>query len=215
MRFALDPDHREFFRKNHHIELEGLLEPSDIEPLKQGIDALLQKRLQKLCETKTPRELFLVGRNLYLEDPLLKRIVLHRKFGELASSLFEQKTIRLAYDQAICTKVIPGSVFTHPYSLQQISCFHPLCGGLILRLSSDAHSPTFLPKNIGSGVFFSADYALPLHELFQAPNQTFILIAYAPKSAQYFLEKNDPHTHAPKREGYVFGDLLRTPIIYN
>lgn len=214
MRFALDPQHREFFRKNHYIEFEELLEPSDIEPLKQAIDTILEKRLQKLSDTRNPRELFQVGRNLYLDDPLLKRTVLHRKFGELAAALFEEKTIRLAYDQALCTKVIPGPVFTLPHSLQQISCFQPLAGGLILRLSPDLASPAFLPKGIGSGVFFSRDFTLPLPEFFQAPHQTLLLIAYAPKVAQYFLEKNDLHTHLPKREGYVFGDRLRTPLIY-
>ncbi len=214
MRFAIASEHLDFYRKHQHIEFDELLTPAEIEPLKQAVEELLSKRLKKLPETRNPRELFMAGRNGWQDNPVIQKVTQNHKLAEIAANLFNQKSLRLAYDQLLCTRVIPGVVFTTPHTLQEISCFQPILGGLIIRLSSDLHIPTFFPKNPGSGVFFSADFLLALPTFFQTPNQTFLLIAYAPEKSVYVLEKNDLHTHALKREGYVFGDLLRTPLVY-
>jgi hypothetical protein len=43
----------------------------------------------------------------------------------------------------------------------------------------------------------------------QAKTQKFLLFLYAEEDALYTLNPLDPHTHALKRMGYVFGDRLK------
>jgi hypothetical protein len=44
------------------------------------------------------------------------------------------------------------------------------------------------------------------------PHQRYLLIVFANRRAQYVLNANDPHAHALKHKGYVFGDRLREEL---
>jgi hypothetical protein len=108
-------------------------------------------------------------------------------------------------------------------SVAQISCVKPIAGACIIRLSDEPIAQQFdqsqcpIPTKAGHVVFLSHDFLLHWDQVFALKNLKCLLIAYAPKQAIYHLDKQDPHTHAFKRHGYVFGDSLNdtlNPVIY-
>ena len=215
MRSAIGPEHRHFFTKNHYIEFEDVIDDADL--VKEHVDQVLGHRIKKIIDTRTPKELFIAGRDLFRDDPIIKKTTLSRHLGQIASLLFDTAPIRVAYDQALRTTTLTGAPFQHPLSLAQASCFQPLLCGAIIRLSSDLHPPQFLPQKPGNVVFFKPDFVLPWASFFQSPSQSFLLIAYAPKRCQYVLIPEDPHTHALKKLGYGFGDTLKNdahPLVF-
>lgn len=215
MRPALGPGHREFFTKNHYIEFEDLILDCDV--IQEHIDQVLAARTKKIIDTRTPKELFIAGRDIFRDDPLIRKITQDRILAQTASILFDISPVRIAYDQALRTTTLTGSPFTHPFSLAQASCFQSLFCGAIIRLLPEPHPPAFLPQKPGSVVFFRPDFPLPWTSAFQTPCQSFLLIAYAPKRCQYVLNHDDPLTHSLKNLGYGFGDILKDethPIVY-
>lgn len=219
MQFGLSSQHLDFFTEHHYIEFEDLFSLEQIQATKEAIYKELQKKEKQLIETLSCEELFLLGRDLRKTNKSIEKIALHKKCGKIASSLFKAKKLRIAYDQAFVTTSIPGYIFQEPFSLQQISCFQPLVGGVILRLSESAvpNAPTdLLPKKVGSGLFFSATLPFPWSSLSQEIHQSFLLIAYGSHRLLYILEKKDRHTHLLKKMGYGFGDAVNNesnPII--
>lgn len=215
MRPALGPGHREFFTKNGYIEFEDLV--LDFGIAQEHIDQQLFNRSKKIIDTRTPKELFIAGRDLFRDDPVIRKITQNRILAQTASILFDISPVRLAYDQALRTTTLTGPPFTHPFSLAQVSCFQSLFCGAIIRLLPDPHPPAFLPQKPGGVVFFRPDFPLPWSSIFQTPSQSFLLIAYAPKKCQYVLSHEDLLTHSLKNLGYTFGDFLKEdthPILY-
>ena len=215
MRAAIGPKHRHYFTKNHSIEFEDLVK--DLNLVYTHVDQVLTKRTQKNLETRTPKELFMSGRDLFRDDLLIRKITLGRHLGQIASLLFDKARVRIAYDQALRTTIQTESPFTQPCSLTQMSCFQPLLCGVIIRLSNDLNPPNFFPQKPGNVVFFQHDFILPWTSLFQVPNQSFILIAYAPEKCRYVLQSDDLHTHALKKIGLGFGDALTNethPLVF-
>ena len=215
MRAALGPGQRDFFSKNHYIEFENLVDNGD--DIHAHIDQVLAKRTKKFVETQTPKELFMAGRDLFRDDPILQKASLSRHLGQIASILFNTTPVRIAYDQSLRTTTLTGSPFVQPTSLTQVSCFQPILGGAIIRLSSDPHSPDFLPKKAGSGVFFEPNFVLPWSSFFQTPHQSFLLICYTTEKCRYVLNPEDLHTHALKKLGFGFGDALKNethPLVF-
>jgi hypothetical protein len=209
MRFVLASEHREFFSKNRFIEFEDLI--ADVATINSEFDVVLMERLKKLPQSRTPQELFKVGRDVWRK---YSKLTCKRGLAEIAASLFHQKTVRLAYDQILKTTEQTGSPLMHNLSLQQASCFQPILGGVIVRISHDPSPPPMTPIKVGSGLFLHPDLPLPWTSFFQNPNQTLLLIVYAPEKTLYILNKDDPHTHELKREGYAFGDRIQNPIIF-
>lgn len=212
MRHAVVSEHREFFTRNHYIEFDDLFPAED---LADHVNRVLDSRLKK--RSRTAYDLFMVGRDVWRNDSHVEKIVLNRAIAEVAADLFKQKTLRIAYDQAISTALSIESSFLKSAKLQEISCFQHLVGGVILRLTPDPAPPPVLPRKVGSGVFFGPDFVFPFPSLFQAPSQCFLLIAYCQEKTVYVLEKNDLHTHALKQLGYSFGDKMNNethPIVF-
>jgi len=214
MLLTLSQKHLNFFASNGFIELEELISETEAAALSSSIDLVLQERLKKLIETKTPAEMFRSGRDLWKSSPAIAKKSMSRPFASLMAALTGARAVRLAYDQALRTTGETGPVFPAPCPLSEVSCFQPLIGGIILRLKYDPHPPELLPKKVGSALFFTPALPLPWESLTQTPGQSFLLLAYGPERCVYVLEKRDPHTHELKREGYVFGDLLKTPLLY-
>lgn len=217
MRFALSSDHREYFAVNKHIEFEDLLSKEEATELSIALDKALAKRmhssLEKL-EYQTVEDLYLHGRDLWKEDPLIKKNLLRSTLSELASSLLKKRPLRLAYDQYIRTGDRPKSFFAKDFSIKEISCFTEIKGALILKLSdTDVSLPSNvfcpLPQKVGSGLFISSELPLSLTSLLEIPHLKLYMIVFCQERAQYILEKNDPLTHALKKEGYAFGDSLK------
>jgi hypothetical protein len=113
----------------------------------------------------------------------------------------------------------PGEpLFPEPFCLQKVSCFQPICGAVFLRLSDDPTPPPILPQKAGSTLFVGPNFPIPWSSFLQQTPSSFFLIAYCTDRTVYVLEKRDPHTHALKKLGYGFGDLLEEkthPIIFN
>src|SRR5262249_25423812 len=102
MKFAIDSNHRDYFQKNHTIEFDGLLNENQLVVLKSRLNETLKARLkEKKVALPAPENLFREGRDLWRTDEPLRKIVAHRKFGEIASELISQKPLRLGYDQYI------------------------------------------------------------------------------------------------------------------
>lgn len=214
MNLSVTQKHIHFFAENGFIELEEIISTAEAAVLCSAIDALLEKRMKKIIDMHTPVELFKSGRDLWKHSPVIAKKSMSRSFAALMASLTLAKGVRLAYDQAIRTTKQPGEIFPFPCPLQEVSCFQPLLGGMLLRLKDDPNAPDFLPKKIGSALFFQASVPLPWNAFTQTQDQSFFLLAYAPENCLYVLEPKDPHTHDLKKEGYGFGDPIKTPLLY-
>jgi hypothetical protein len=215
MRTAINAEHRHFFAKNHYIEFEDLVEEADL--VREHVDQLLAKRTKKIIDTRTPKELFIAGRDMFRDDPVIRKTSLSRTLAQTASLLCDKAPVRIAYDQVLRTTSLTGAPFSHPLSLSQTSCYQPILCGAIIRLTPDLHPPQFLPQKPGNVVFFKPDFILPWVSFFQAPSQSFLLIAYAPHKCLYVLTPEDLHSHDLKKLGYGFGDILKDethPLVF-
>lgn len=217
MRAAVTPDHREFFFRNHYIEFEAMLPEVDCEHVKEQIDAVLFKRTKKPVETQTSRELFAAGRDVFRDDALIRKFLLNRVLSHTFSLLFDAPVVRIAYDEALRTTTPAFNPFSQPLGLQKRSGFQSLLGGAIIRLTPatptlEEKPRAFIPQKVGSVVFFRPDAPFPWPTFFQEPNQSFLLIAYAPERCRYIITPEDPHGHALKKLGYGAGDLLTNEL---
>ena len=218
MQFTLASAHQDFFSQHHYIEFDNFFSLEDITHLKQAIDESLLHREQKIIETRSPKELFKVGRDLWRDNPAIKKFVFHKRLAKIASPLFQQSILRIAYDQALCSFSTGEPVFSEPLSLQKISCFQSIVGGVIIRLTDDPSPPLPLPQKVGNVLFIGPTFPIPWSSFFQQTSQSFLLIAYCADKTVYVLEKMDPHVHALKKLGLGFGDRLEEkthPIVFN
>src|SRR5689334_6697173 len=162
MQFALTADLRHFFEKHRWIEFEGLLSIQESAQLKQEADKTLNERFATQTENR-----FLSGRDLWRDNPKIKKILFRRNISELASTLFNARPLRIAYDQYFPSSWEPPG----PYSLQMTCCLQKLSGALLLQLTES------------KGLFFLPDLAIPP---IKGPS---ILIAYCPLKTLYVEEK--------------------------
>lgn len=216
MHLSLAKEHRDYYQKHKFIEFTSLV-PSPHE-LSQAIEETLLLR-QKAKHS--PRDF---GRDLWRDNPLIKKISLRKDFAEIAAGLLGQRELRFGYDQSIAIERHTESYLpTGTTSLQQMSCMKPVMMGLLIRLTegtqpAPAQLPCPCPTLPGNGVFFSAQLLLSWEPLLALQNQRFFLIAYSGAHSVYVLEKRDPGTHALKTLGYVFGDTLTSdthPLLYS
>ncbi len=218
MPLTLASSHQDFFSHHHYIEFNNFFSASEIQELQNAIHEVLLQREQKIIETRSSKELFKVGRDLWRDHATIKKFVFHKRLAKIASPLFGAPILRIAYDQALSSFSTGESVFSEPLSLQKVSCFQSIAGGVIIRLSDDPNPPAILPQKVGNVLFIGPTFPIPWSSFFQQTPQSFFLIAYCPDRTVYVLEKTDPHTHALKKLGYGFGDLLEEkthPIIFN
>jgi hypothetical protein len=218
MRFAITADHREFFTKNRYIEFEEILPNDQVALLKKNAEETIAKRLritpEKLKEKNAP-ELYSAGYDLWRDNEEIKKISHKQAFSSLASELMQAIPLRYGFDQYFATyQCSATSPYDVPYSLQDISCIHPLAGGLLLPLQDLSSPPTFfpMPLKIGNGLFISPTFALPWPHLFSTCGLCFFLIGYAAEKASFCADSHDPHAVSLKKLGYVFNDPLKDAI---
>lgn len=198
MKFALAKEHREYFAQNHYIEFDEVLTGKEIATLTKHVRELLKLRLKQKggSSIASPHEFFLLGRDLWRDDPTIQKILFQRKLGETAASLFKQPLLRLAFDQ------YQAENFT--LSLQQMSSITPLIASLAIPLDDN---------DSGRVIYFSPMTPLKLPFM----KDPMLILSYTGTKAQYTLKKEDHHTHALKKLGYTFGDLLNNdahPILF-
>ena len=228
MRFSPTSDHREFFSKNGFVEFENFLTLEQITLLNKEIDQTLANRLKVSLPQlqKTPVNLlFQEGFDLWRDSEALKKVIFKSNFAEIASYLFNIPLLRMGFDQYLPSTTIETLPLSDGVSLQDISSAKPLAGGLLLNLSEDENPLELpceqtgcpVPLKRGNVVFLSAEKPIPWHLISTLKNQRFFAVVYATKRAIYHLDNKDPHTHAWKRRGYVFGDRLNDhlhPILF-
>ena len=241
MKFAFAKEHLDFFYQHHYIEFEDLLTSDEIDRVKKGMTETLSERLhtpQDRLNKHNLKTLYLAGFDSWRDSDAIKKIVLRPHFAEIASNLVKKKPLRIGFDQIFCTppdlrfsqEEMPP-LFKQETSLSQTSCLQGIACGLILHLSSPvvpAHTSELLiqedvqalipiPRQAGSGIFFSPEMPFSLQHLMMVPDVHQLLISYVADPALYWLNKKDPHTHEYKKLGYAFGDKLKNnthPILY-
>jgi hypothetical protein len=224
MRFAVASEHRQFFRKNQCIEFDGILNSEQALRLKQEIEKALSQRLgvtlEKLKEI-SPEKLFTEGRDLWRVSPSLRKLILQSSFAEIAADLVEKKPIRIGYDQFF-PKKISRATMHESYSLNEMSCLKGIVCGFMLCISQTSDIKETPPLSLfsckaGNGVYFHPDLALSFFPPPECQGNAYLLIVYCQETAIYYLQEKDPHTHALKHLGYIYGDKLSSahhPIIY-
>jgi hypothetical protein len=227
MNFTVIREHREFFRKHHWIECEGVLSQDDVKRLSEGISLVLadSKEVKAVDFVSAfDKNSFEIGHDNWRGRPLLKKIILSRGLAGIAGELIEQKPLRFGYDtlfplvgQTPRKNVYENFLKTTP-TLEEMSCIQGvLCGAMLCLSASEIEANIGLTTSLfskipGNAVFFSVDWPLPLHEIYQNPGFTYLLIVYVKANAVYFSQQGDPHLHYFKSLGYNFGDRLREPL---
>lgn len=234
MNFTVIREHRDFFRKHHWIECDGVVSEAELNRLSEGIPLVLAERTppQPSISVKAfDKNDFAIGHDLWRGRPNLKKIILSRSLAGIASELIEDKPLRFGYDTLFpAVSKNPGNnayesfLQTTP-TLQEISCIQGVVCGAMLCLSGNNETPiepsvtteepsktTIFSKTPGNAVFFSPEWPLPLHEIYQNPGFTYLLIVYVKANAVYFPQQGDPHLHDFKRLDYNFGDRLKEPL---
>ncbi len=218
MRFAITADHKEFFTKNHYIEFEGILPIDQVSSLKKNVEETVAKRLRTPPEKlkgKSAPELYFAGYDLWRDNEEIKKISHKQAFASLGSELMQAVPLRFCFDQYFATyHCNVASPYDIPYSLQEISCIHPLAGGLVLPLQDLPSPPTFFPMPLkaGNGLFISPTFSLPWPHLFSTCGLCFLLIAYAMEKAIFRADSHDPHAASLKKLGYAFNEQLKDSI---
>jgi hypothetical protein len=223
MHFSVIREHREFFRKHHWIECDGVISVAELKRLSETIPQVLAERESSASEDAFSKD-FIFGHDIWRGAPALKKIILSRNLAEIASELIEEKPIRFGYDTlfpAVFTsfgKNVYASFLQTTPTLKEMSCIQGvLCGAMVClsgkqEPANTSADSTLFSKIPGNIVFFSPDWPLPLHQIYQNPSFVYLLIVYVKGNAIYLSQPGDPHLHDFKQLGYNFGDRLQEPL---
>jgi len=204
MRLVLTDDQKEFFRRNHFIEIEGLLPLEKIAQIEKLSDLTLAKRTGS-------RSSFLQGYDLWRDNQELKEILHKRSLIKIIAELFNTFPLRIAFDQYIKT-TFPSPIET-TWALEELSCIKPLAGSMLIPLSFSKPLKSHFPfPQKGNVLFLAPDYPIPWPSLFGLEDLKLLIVSFAPEKAIYQQEIRDPHQHVLKKWGYVFGDSLSNQL---
>jgi hypothetical protein len=241
MKFAIEGAHRQFFRKHQCLELQGMLNDSQL----QDLGMLIEKSMEERLKTKPgrafqelPAKIFSSGRDLFRSNDQLKKLILNNQFAEIASELIEFRPLRFGFDQLYSTVLTSTKerddfnpykkLVTSPKTLNTTTCLQGVLCGLMICLKNDRKVTDEKPasneerisifsKTPGNAVYFSPDMLIDFNELISDETARYLMIVYTHSTAIYYLEESDPQTHVFKSLGYVFGDRLSdrlNPIIF-
>lgn len=233
MHFSINKEHRDFYSKNQWIEVEGIFNPSQIEALLSEIAEVMGQRLKENSEkvlSTMPEKIFQHGRDLWRDNPAIKKTLFKKSLAEVVSELIQQKPLRFGFDQLYPAPDLPfvfkegySELLSKSYTLKEMTCIQGVLCGAILCVKPPASpeaikSTGVFPITPGSITFISPDLPLPFEELNQRSGALYIMIVYVQKSSVYTLEERDPHTHAFKQIGYALSDKLSdklNPIVFS
>lgn len=237
MHFSVIGEHRDFFRKQHWIECEGLLTQKQLSTFQKGVETVIHERLKDSPKQSTPEKIFEAGHDLWRGLPALKKLILQKELGEIASELIEHKPLRFGYDQlfpTISTSVPYPTSFRNFLSttptLQEMSAIQGVLSGAIICvkapekiLTDEKENPlegsttSFFPKEPGNVIFFSPEVPISFNALKEKSGGLYLLLVYVKSNAVYFRQDKDPHVNAFRQLGYNFGDKLLdrlNPLVY-
>ncbi|MBA3237390.1 MAG: hypothetical protein H0T62_03450 [Parachlamydiaceae bacterium] len=234
IKFALSKEQRLHFEKHHFLEIEGMLESEQLQLLKNEIHGLTRQSSSKIDEWVTLSETekqYANGRDLWRKSTAIKKFALSKQLAKIASDLTGIKFLRFGYDQFLPSIALPAhstpEESTSKYSfwikkkapLGEHSSIQGVVSGLLLCLNNPESEFTvpsvdnsIFSSTAGNIIFFSSEKEVNFSELQKRPGQEFFLITYAEKVSIYVHNENDPHLHAFKQLGYVFGDRLKDDI---
>lgn len=212
MLLATTSQQRVFYRKNGFIAFEDVVTDQLVDTVYQKSRELLAKRmhceLESLPEQDT-HKLFMQGRDLWREDPLIEKISLKRAYAEVASDLFSISPVRIAYDHYLC----PGKeplILSH--SLKARSSLQNVIGGFFITLCDIGPHP-MLPSKKGGILFIS-----PFLEMNMEVQFPLLQVVYCREQTRYFPNSEDPLSGHPRKLGYHSGELLVNkthPIVWS
>jgi hypothetical protein len=194
MRYSVEVAQIDFFAKNRLIPFEGMLSNTEL-------TALETAQLPPSC------------RNFWKKSTLGKKLLLNRSRAQAASQLFQEKPLRIAYDDLIIgtgKPPIPGHI-----ALNDISAVQGIVGAALINLGCTVDSP--LPEKLGDTTFFAPDALLPLDYIY-AEGTRFLLVVYCNKTPIFRHCPRDPSVSTLRAEGYSYGDRLSedtSPLAYS
>lgn len=242
MKFSLAKEQRDFFEKHGLLEIEGLISSSQLEVLNSCVLKFMRKEAaleRRTLASVEPQNYFLAGRDLWRENPEIKKIIFHKCFSEIATELNFRAPFRAGSDQYIPQRFISNT----KKSLNDGSSFQGIVFGYIICLKSDnlevskvteipevienfsseclidsdepPHSPfSLIPGHV---VFIHPDFPVNYSLLKQRAGCDYIFVTLIKDKSVYFYRESDAQTHYLKKLGYVFGDRIREethPIVY-
>ncbi len=224
MKFELSDSFHQFFNRHGLIEFEETFSSEDLEQLSSKLQSQLARSLGgKPLEISSNVELWKAGRDLWLQDSTIQKILTKSQIGAIASFLFKKRPLRLAYTQTLLNQSsdIP---LTQSFTLNDISSMTPILGGALLCFhSSSTHEdegllPDLTKQRTGRIIFFSATQPIDFPSLFAQKGLHCLLLCFAPAKLRYKLQPLDVSTHILKKSGYVFGDYIKekeAPYLYH
>lgn len=130
--YALDPAAIARFRRDGHVVLRGVADPSDIETVRPAIAAQSDWRRRRLpaMEARSAYEkAFVQNVNLWTRDEVVARFTLAARFGRIAAELMAVDGVRLYHDQSLFKE--PGGGHT-PWHQDQ--AFWPFDGAKLVTM---------------------------------------------------------------------------------
>ena len=216
-RVTLESQQIDFFFKHQRIEFEEVFSSQAMDLLLAHLEEEVRRSLgKKPMDLATNQELWMAGRVL-LSNPSIQKPLFRSCLGTVASSLFRQKLLRLAYGQCLFTESSFDEPMAQEETLEEISSISPIVGGALICLSDtskDPQNPLPIPfhQKKGSLLFFSAKYPIPFHELFIQEKSRYLLLCFSTAAMRYRVTPKDPQTHLFKKLGYGSGDLIQEQI---
>lgn len=232
MKFVVSREQHHFFEKKGYLEFEGLLTPTSLLQIREGVQSALSHKLH-LSPVKiaaaNPLDLLPAGRDLWRHNERIKKYI--ASLAEVSAQLIMTKTVRVGYDQLLLplpqsklllTPIVRPPCFEQSISLTEMSCLQGITCGAVLCLQAadeviEAAADSVFPLNAGNVTFISADKEINFAELHRRQGAQFLLVTYTDNVALYIMQENDPYVHNLKDYGYVFGDRLNDrlhPIVY-
>lgn len=213
MPFTTTLEHRDFFGKNHFIELEELFTKEQVDALNLELDETLNKRVKArkelLAQTKS-NAFFVDGYDLWRDNAAIQKMTQKLSIASVVSEIFEACPLRIAFDLLLEKEHSNAPLFSKELPLSESSCMQPLTGALFLQLTDcDGLPGSFpLPTKKGNVLLIGPQLVIPWPELFAMPELRLLMIAFGGQNTLYRAEIKDPHSPSLKKLGYVFGDRL-------
>jgi hypothetical protein len=200
MKYTILDAHIKFFQEN------GLIEFEDIFPFKT------LEKIQKALEKKSLISLD-TRRDLFRKSEIIKEIAYNKTISLILKTLTKKQNLRLAFDQLIIKN--EKSSFNLEFSLNSLSSFQNLIGGIIVDLSQKSLSLNNLSKK-NISIFIKSSTSINIENIL-LDSDIFLLIAYGELKTVYKCNTNDPNNNYLKQFGYNFGDVLKDsshPIVF-
>ncbi len=210
MKYVITKEQRFFFEKNYFIEFDDLLSEQQLQ--------MLVQRLGKKMHLSS-QELFLQGRDICRQESAIMECLSSPRLAHIAAQLAGVTRLRFGFDQLYKSEI--ASTCPSFSKLNEESSIRGLVCALMICLSGEQttaqrHSYETgknsgidpFPSKKGSGIFFLPSTLCDPQAIQAHSGQLFLLFTWAHDRSLYVFEPRDPHTHALKKLGLVFGDRL-------